>query len=256
MIEGDGRWLDQIDWDRAAVDARCDHDVPPLSDTSLHLVKHFDAFKDVKAGIGDRAGLEVGQVVRRDHFVSGEEIFVLAVLRSVQSDENGALLIALSESVLAPLADPGPGFGIVPAAALSPADLVSVAVNSNPISGTAELVPELAGFAPFSVIRFTPAAPIPVTPSGVLGWWPADANVLDVIAGNNGVLRGADVLKAVFHAMRSRRWFYKAPTLLELEALAAAGFAHEVPDLVKHAVGIIEHERKRMTTASDALQEK
>ena len=73
---------------------------------------------------------------------------------------------------------------------------------------------------------------------------------------DKGVLRGADVLKTVFHAMRSKRWFYKAPTLLELEALAAAGFAHEVPDLVKHAVGIIEGERKRMTTASDALRQK
>ena len=73
---------------------------------------------------------------------------------------------------------------------------------------------------------------------------------------DKGVLRGADVLKIVFHAMRSKRWFYKAPTLLELEALTAAGFAHEVPDLVKHAVGIIDSERKRMTTASDVLRQK
>ena len=73
---------------------------------------------------------------------------------------------------------------------------------------------------------------------------------------DKGVLRGADVLKTVFHAMRSKRWHYKAPTLLELEALAAAGFAHEVPDLVKHAVGIIEGERKRKAIEAATLRQK
>ena len=67
---------------------------------------------------------------------------------------------------------------------------------------------------------------------------------------------GADVLKTVFHVMRSKRWHYKAPTLLELEALAAAGFAHEVPDLVKHAVGLIEGERKRKAVEAETLRQK
>jgi hypothetical protein len=90
-----------------------------------------------------------------------------------------------------------------------------------------------------------------VEPCDSQGKAPVDTQWTD-----NGVLRGADVLRTVFHVMRSKRWHYKAPTLLELEALAAAGFAHEVPDLVKHAVGILEHERKRKAIDAESLRQK
>ena len=114
-------------------------------------------------------------------------------LKQVASAGDGALLIALSESVLPPLTDPGVGEGIVPVPPVATDGLVTVTLNSLPVEGTLELVPELEGHAPYSVFRFIPASPIPVTPGGVLGWWPGDASVLDVIGGNNGALRGGAV---------------------------------------------------------------
>ena len=117
-------------------------------------------------------------------------------LKQVSSASDGSLLIALSESVLPPVTDPGVGEGVVPIPAVSAEGLVTVTLNSVPVGGTLELLPEREGFAPYSVLRFTPAAPIPVTPTGVLGWWPGDGSVLDVIGGNNGALRGGAVAGA------------------------------------------------------------
>ncbi|MBL9175133.1 MAG: hypothetical protein JNL10_16460, partial [Verrucomicrobiales bacterium] len=112
------------------------------------------------------------------------------VLKQIASGEGGSLLIALSESVLSPLADPGVGEGIVSVPPVSVDGLVTVTLNSVPVGGTLELLPEREDFAPYSVVRFTPSSPIPETPAGVLGWWPGDGSVLDVVGGNNGALRG------------------------------------------------------------------
>lgn len=116
------------------------------------------------------------------------------VLQSVFAGDGGSLIVALSESVLAPLIDPGEGEGIVPVPTLVGDDVLKVSVNSGDIAGTVEFLSSFEGHAPFSVFRFTPSQALPTTPTGVLGWWPADLSVSDVASGNNGALRGGATL--------------------------------------------------------------
>ncbi|MCW5558052.1 MAG: RHS repeat protein, partial [Verrucomicrobiae bacterium] len=99
------------------------------------------------------------------------------VLRQILAGEAGALLLPLSETVSPPVADPGAGEGIV---RINPADLsgaLTVSLNSNDRPGTVELLPELEGYAPWSVLRFTPAEPLPDSGTSLVGWWPGDAQV-------------------------------------------------------------------------------
>lgn len=117
-------------------------------------------------------------------------------LKSVVAGEGGSLLIALSESVLSPLADPGAGTGILPIPPPTGEGVIDVSINSTNIPGTSELLPSFEGYAPFSVLRFTPSGGLPATPSSVLGWWPADAGVTDAAGGNAGAFRGGAKLGA------------------------------------------------------------
>ncbi|MBX3733953.1 MAG: Ig-like domain-containing protein [Verrucomicrobiae bacterium] len=109
---------------------------------------------------------------------------------SIASEDSGALRVVLSEPVMAPIADPGEGTGIVPIPLLDGNNVLSVSIDSTPIPGTTEVLLEATGSFPYSVLRFTPSEPLPVTPTGVLGWWPGDAEVSEVISGHRGILRG------------------------------------------------------------------
>jgi len=108
---------------------------------------------------------------------------------SANADASG-LLIALSESVWKPLADPGAGGGIVRYPEPDWAGVVKVSVGTTNLAGTVKLLPSLPGFPPYSVVEFKPDGELPEIPSALEGWWPADQSVIDVAGGNNGALVG------------------------------------------------------------------
>jgi RHS repeat-associated protein len=71
-----------------------------------------------------------------------------------ETADGGSILIALSESVSAPTNDPGPGGGIIfwpPVSSVA----VSVSVNSTNLAGSAQLLPSLPGYPPYSVLKMT-----------------------------------------------------------------------------------------------------
>lgn len=116
------------------------------------------------------------------------------VMKAILAGDENSILVALSETVSPPVVDPGPGEGIVQ---INPTDLQSaltVSVGGTSFAGTVQLLPQVDGFEPYSVLKFTPSGPLPSTPNGVLGWWPADVSVSDVVSGNNGALRGGATL--------------------------------------------------------------
>jgi RHS repeat-associated protein len=78
-------------------------------------------------------------------------------LRSVMVDANGAVLVALSESVVPASTDPGAGGGYVPYSATPPTATLTVKSDTNKITGTIDILPSYPGLAPYSVLRFTPA---------------------------------------------------------------------------------------------------
>jgi RHS repeat-associated protein len=111
-------------------------------------------------------------------------------LQSVIDGGANSLLIALSESVWTPANDPGPGGGIVPFPPL-PTNAVTVSVLSSNIPGSLQWLPSLPGFAPYSVVRFTPSQPLPgIPPAGFVAWWPGSGSAQDVQGGHNGTLEG------------------------------------------------------------------
>jgi RHS repeat-associated protein len=81
-------------------------------------------------------------------------------LQSVVAGTNNSLLVVLSEPVLAPTTDPGLGSGIVTIPALSVSNWLSISVNSTNVAGSAVLLSAYPGFAPYSVIQFTPTQPL------------------------------------------------------------------------------------------------
>lgn len=105
------------------------------------------------------------------------------------ADASG-LLIVLSEPVWSPLADPGPGGGVVRYSEPDWSGVVNVGVGTTNLSGTSRLLPSLPGFPPYSVIEFIPDEELPEIPSSLEGWWPAGQGVVDVAGGNNGALVG------------------------------------------------------------------
>ncbi len=112
------------------------------------------------------------------------------VLQTVIDGGGGSLLIAFSEPVWAPTNDPGPGGGIVPFPP-PPTNALTVSVLGANIQGTVQWLPGLAGFAPYSVVRFTPTQPLPgVPPAGFVAWWPASGTTLDVQGGDTAALEG------------------------------------------------------------------
>lgn len=83
------------------------------------------------------------------------------VIDSVIGAADGSLLVVMSEPVFAPMADPGLAVGVVVVNASLGGALSAVdATNSNPIVGTAMVDRSVPGFAPGSVLRFTPTQPI------------------------------------------------------------------------------------------------
>lgn len=85
------------------------------------------------------------------------------VIQSVIAGSNGvSLMIAMSESVWATNADPGPGTGIVawPQISTNVFTLIDTDSSSN-LTGTVQLLPSVAGYPPYSVFQFTPANPLP-----------------------------------------------------------------------------------------------
>jgi RHS repeat-associated protein len=111
-------------------------------------------------------------------------------LKSIAAGTNGSLLLALSESVFFPTSDPGEGTGIIRFPEPTADGVVTVSINSTNITGTTELLPSYPGYAPYSVVRFTPGSPLPEVPSSLISWWPGDASVLDTVGGFAGALRG------------------------------------------------------------------
>ncbi|HAV65602.1 MAG TPA: hypothetical protein DCY13_24905, partial [Verrucomicrobiales bacterium] len=79
------------------------------------------------------------------------------VVNQVISGAGGALLVALSEPVQSAWTDPGPGTGIVVFTNTIGNALSLVRQdNGDPVDGNVNLLADLPGFAPSSVLRFTP----------------------------------------------------------------------------------------------------
>jgi len=76
-------------------------------------------------------------------------------VQSVLAAGSNSLYIVLSEPVLAPISDPGPGGGLVPVPSLSPANAITVSAGASNIVGTATLLPSVTGYPPYSVLQFT-----------------------------------------------------------------------------------------------------
>ncbi len=112
-------------------------------------------------------------------------------LQRVIGGDGNALLLAFSEPISPPANDPGPGGGIVRFPTQPTDGIITVSVLSSNISGTVELPPLVAGYPPYSVLKFTPSQPLPTTaPVGFVGWWPADGNANDVRRAHDGSLKG------------------------------------------------------------------
>ncbi len=89
-------------------------------------------------------------------------------LQSVMAGSSNALLVVLSEPVVKPLADPGPGGGVLAIQLPSAASLLSVSVSTSSIPGTTVLLPSVPGAPPYSVLQFTPTQPSPLSGSVTL----------------------------------------------------------------------------------------
>lgn len=152
-----------------------------LRDASQSVI----AVADTNGVVVERAWYDpFGQPVLEQRDTAGPK------LMSVLDGGTNSLLIAFSEPVWAPTNDPGPGGGIVPFPPL-PTNAVTVSVLSSNIPGTIQWLPSLPGFAPYSVVRFTPNSPLPgVPPAGFVAWWPASGSGQDVQGNHNAILQG------------------------------------------------------------------
>ncbi len=177
----------------ASGDAPCAADL--LDEASGTLVRHFyirDVSQSVVAVV--RADGEVRERVWYDPHgqpvIEGPDQSPPSV-QSISANADGkGLLIALTESVWTPVTDPGPGGGIVRYPAPDWSGLLKVTAGTTNLSGSTQLLPSLAGHAPYSVIEFIPSEDLPEVPSALQAWWPADRAVSDVAGGNNGALAG------------------------------------------------------------------
>jgi RHS repeat-associated protein len=150
-----------------------------------------DAVESVVAVVDER-----GRTVERTWYDTyGQPVLELAdslppALAEVVSGENNSLLLTFSEPVSAPFPDPGLGEGVVIPPALDAGTVARVRVGGTELTGAWEFLPDAAGREPRTVFRFTPDGAWPSIPPDILGWWPGDAQVTDVAAGNDGLLRG------------------------------------------------------------------